>query len=266
MATRTLRRFPVGDPQRVELGPDAIPALRIAPDIPGDPRRYPCLILQHGYGADKYDLEPVAEALASAGVVVFLPDAWGHGERFDPRGQNFMNSGTADYFISVVQHVMADLTQLIPVVRQDSLADGATVILGGFSLGGIAAILTAEEVLAVNGLLTFAGGVSIATVLSPLGMPLHNPALGDWARAHDMSLPQRVGALPPRPVLCLHGQSDDRLPLAGALTFYDAVTTAYHAGPELLEVAILPGTHQITSAMLDKALGWLSQWQLVEQA
>ena len=57
----------------------------------------PAAIIQHGYGADKTDLLPLAEFLAERGFVVLLPDAWGHGERMSVNGPNYLNTLSADF-------------------------------------------------------------------------------------------------------------------------------------------------------------------------
>ncbi len=255
----TNQRYPIQGSQRVVLGPTAIPALRIAPFLrEAASRTFPALILQHGYGADKYDLEPIGEELATAGAVVYLPDAWGHGERFDPRGQNFMRDASSDYFIAVVRQVMADLRALLPVVSADPAVAGAPVWLGGFSLGGIATLLTLESDSEVAGGIVFSGGISPEVVSAPLGMApasLDNQA---WARAHDMASSASVAALAQRPLFLTHGQADDRLPVIGTTRLYAAAQPLYRAMPERLQLRLFAGGHMIPPALLEDAVAWFT--------
>jgi len=68
--------------ERVEIGPDAIPALVVQPQSTPSDHSLPAVLIQHGYGAEKADLLPLASELVAHGFITLLPDAWGHGERF----------------------------------------------------------------------------------------------------------------------------------------------------------------------------------------
>lgn len=256
--------YTVREAERILLGPDAIPTLRLMPDG-ADQRRFPGMILQHGYGADKYDLEPVAEQLAGLGLVVFLPDAWGHGERFNPRGPNWMQTYTADYFIAVVRQVVADLLTLSTVARQEPAVDAQTVLLGGFSLGGMAAIVATEQAPEIAGLLAIAGGVAPTTMRAPLGMPLADGAEQAWAQTHDMAQPANAARLAPRPTLLIHGTHDDRLPVSGSERLYAAAAPAYASAPERLQLRTFPARHEITPTMMITVVEWLAAFFLPSQ-
>src|SRR5579875_3113255 len=135
--------FEADETREIHLNNGTIPALRAAPkDVMGP---LPCLVMQHGYGADKYDLAQVGEVAAKLGFITVLPDAWGHGERLDPRGPNFMNAFSTNYFMEVVRHVADDLEIIAAELRHDPQIDPKRIILGGFSLGGITSILATER-------------------------------------------------------------------------------------------------------------------------
>ena len=65
-----LPRYAVCTPERVEVGPHAVPALLVRPDAPGP---HPGALIQHGYGAEKTDLLPLGVFLAAYGFVSLLP-------------------------------------------------------------------------------------------------------------------------------------------------------------------------------------------------
>ena len=87
-----------------------MPALLVRPES-DQPR--PAALLQHGYGASKEDVLPIALALAAFGFVTLVPDAWAHGERLPRHGPNWMTATSADYFLTVVRHTLDDARTLL---------------------------------------------------------------------------------------------------------------------------------------------------------
>ena len=63
--------------ERVEIGPEAIPALVVQPQSTPSDHSLPAVLIQHGYGAEKADLLPLASELVAHGFITLLPDAWG---------------------------------------------------------------------------------------------------------------------------------------------------------------------------------------------
>lgn len=247
--------YTADEPQPITLGPDAIPALRVAPLGAAGPM--PAIILQHGYGADKYDLAQVAEVTAGLGFTTILPDAWGHGERFDPTGPNFMNSFSANYFVEVIRHVADDLGEIAAALRQDPTIDASHLLLAGFSLGGITSILAAERDHRIAGVLAIAGGVAPDSLEAALGLAKADPEQTAWVEAHDMGAPVNAAKLAPRPVLLIHGRQDDRLPVTGSVRLYKAAQPAYADAPDRLQLRLYDATHEITLPMLTDAAAWL---------
>lgn len=255
--------YTVGEPQRVELGAAQIPALRLAPQPTVSAttvQPLPCVVFQHGYGADKYDLLQAAEVVAALGFIIILPDAWGHGERFVPTQPNWLNSISPDYFIDVVRHVTADLTDIVATLRDDPAIDAQRIILSGFSLGGIAAILATERDPTVAGVLTMAGAVSSTILKAPLGLGAVSEANAAWVEANDMEDPALAAQLAPRPTFLLHGRFDDRLPVAGSEQLFAAAQPAYAAYPDRLRLTLYDASHEITLPMLSDALDWLVEF------
>ena len=250
--------FAAGEPEEIVIGPTAIPAIRIAPATAAD-GSLPCLLLQHGYGADKYDLLPIAEVTAGLGFVTILPDAWGHGTRYDPLGQNFTNAFSANYFVDVVRHVVDDLAVISEALRGDPAIDVARVFLGGFSLGGMTAIIATERDPAVAGVVAIAGGVGPASLEAALGMAQVDEAHREWVEANDMGAQANAAKLSPRPVLLMHGRRDDRLPVAGTVRLYEAAKAAYADFPHRLHMQLYDATHEISMPMLGDAVSWLME-------
>lgn len=240
--------------ERITFGAAAIPALLVRPHATG-PR--PAALIQHGYGAEKADLLPLASLLAARGFVSLLPDAWGHGERFPASGPNWMNQLSADYFLTVVRHTIDDMGEALTTLlaQPDVRADAA--IVAGFSMGAIAAMIVGTEDARVAGLISAAGsplpdllGVSLFGSTPPSA---ENIA---WANQHDAV--DRVGQLAPKPLLLQHGTVDDMVPDRGTLRLFDTAQLLYASHPERLALQRYPHSHLVSEQQLTDAVAWLT--------
>src|SRR5579864_4329046 len=143
--------------ERVEVGADHIPALLVQPRGVTADHSLPAAVIQHGYGAEKADLLPLASYLVAHGFITLLPDAWGHGERFPASGPNWMTQISADYFMEVVRHTVGDMRMAfdylcgLPGVNPDA------TLVGGFSMGAIAALVYGTEDERVSGIISASG-------------------------------------------------------------------------------------------------------------
>ena len=66
---------------------------------------------------------------------------------------------------------------------------------------------------------------------------------------------------PPRPLLLLHGDQDDVVPIAGDRALYERLRPAYQSRPDRLELVVYPGLgHIYTDAMLDRSASWIAHF------
>ena len=244
---------------RVEIGPDSIPALLVQPrgDLRDD--SLPAAVIQHGYGAEKADLLPLASYLVSHGFITLLPDAWGHGERFPASGPNWMTQISADYFMEVVRHTVDDMRRTFDYLRDIPSVNGATILAGGFSMGAIAALVYGTEDERVAGVIAASG--SPLTDLMPVrlfGSAPPSPETEAWARAHDAAA--NITMLAPKPLLIQHGRADDMVPVAGAVRLYDAARPHYEEHPERLKLMLYPHTHMVSEQQMHDAVNWVAEF------
>lgn len=246
-------RYSLRPVERLTIGPDASPALLLRPEVS---HTLPALLLQHGYGADKADLLPVATEVAALGFVVLLPDAWGHGERFPASGPSWMTELSADFFFSVVRQTLDDLRAALDVlltfngVRQDA------IVAGGFSMGGMAALVLGTENPRISGVLALSGSpLPDLRHISLFGSTLASAQTLAWAEEHDAAA--HIANLAPKPIFIGHGRQDDMVPIAGALRLYEAARPYYAHAPENLTLRLYNHTHMISQQELDDAASWL---------
>ncbi len=243
--------------ERVEIGPRSIPALLVQPHGDFTQRSLPAALIQHGYGAEKADLLPLASLLASHGFVTLLPDAWGHGERFPTSGPNWMTQISADFLFEVVRNTVDDMRDVFDHLRDLPSVNADAALTGGFSMGAIAALVFGTEDERVAGVIAASG--SPLPDLLPVrlfGSAPPSAATEAWAYAHDAAA--HIATLAPRPLLIQHGQADDMVPVAGALRLYEAALPFYEGRPDHLELMLYPHTHLVSEQQMHDAVHWVA--------
>jgi uncharacterized protein len=245
--------------ERVEIGPDSIPALVVQPRGALRDHSLPAVLIQHGYGAEKADLLPLASYLVSHGFITLLPDAWGHGERFPASGPNWMTQISADFFMEVVRHTVDDMRTSFDYLRDIPSVNDDNVLAGGFSMGAIAALVYGTEDERVAGVIAASG--SPLTDLLPVrlfGSAAPSPETEAWASAHDAA--NNIARLAPKPLLIQHGRADDMVPVSGAQRLYEAARPHYAQRPERLKLMLYPHTHMVSEQQMHDAVNWVAEF------
>lgn len=246
----------VGGVERLTLGTGQVPALLMGPLTP---RRHPGVVLQHGYGSRKEDLLPLAEDLAKRGFVVLLPDAWGHGERFPASGPTWMTELSADYFLEVTRRTAEEVGIGLNLLLERPEVRSDMVVVGGFSMGAIVALLVATEDERVAGVVSLAGApLPDLLSVSIYGSKLAGPESRRYALAHDAADADHLRRLAPKPFLISHGRRDDMVPVAGALRLYEAAAPYYSTCPERLELMLYDHTHVVGEQQMRDAVSWMT--------
>jgi dienelactone hydrolase len=217
------------------------------------------VVLQHGYGSRKEDLLPFAQDLAGRGFVVLLADAWGHGERFPNSGPTWMTELSADYFLEVTRRTAEEVGEGLNLLLQRPEVRSDMVVVGGFSMGAIVALLVATEDERVAGVVSLAGaplpdllGVSI------YGSKLAGPESRRYALTHDAADADHLRRLAPKPLLISHGRRDDMVPVVGALRLYEAAAPYYSSFPERLALMLYDHTHVVGEQQMRDAVNWMT--------
>lgn len=177
----------------------------------------PAVVLLHGWGGNAEDLLPLAPPLHAAGYHLLAFDARNHG-RSDSAGHSSMVRFAAD-----LEHALDWLEQR-PEVDETRLA------LIGHSVGAAAGLLVAsrsERLAALVSLACFAHpGEMMDAMLSRKRLPrsLRRSVLRyvEWvigAAFRDIA-PQRTIRRVQSPVLLVHGDCDDTVPIADAEQLY----------------------------------------------
>ncbi len=213
-------------------------------------------ILLHGWGGNGSQLRSAADALRRQGWSVLLPDARSHGR------------SDADTFSSLprfAEDLDACLDWLIRHHPDRAQAAGhAHVVLLGHSLGAAASLLCAsrrDEVRAVVSVSAFAHPEQVMRrwlaayriPFWPIGWLVNRYIEGVIGHRFDDIAPVRTIARVKAPVLLVHGNEDDVVPLACAEQLKDAASNA--------TLLVVPGQHDSfadEAGLNDQVLAWLA--------
>jgi dienelactone hydrolase len=254
LAIEIVPQYGVGGMERVVIGKDEIPALLV---LPATELPRPAALMQHGWTSCKEDFLPLALLLATYGFVSLLPDAWGHGERLPAEGPSWKTERSADYFIDVVRHTSDDLRAALGWLAEQPYAQSDALMVGGFSMGAMAALVTGTEDVRVAAVVCVSGSplTDLANV-TMLGENAPSAANQQWSREHDAAA--HIARLAPKPLLIQHGRHDDMVPVEGALRLYAAAKPHYAAHLDRLALMLYDHTHTVVEAQLRDALAWLA--------
>lgn len=258
MAFEFLPRYAVCAPERVAFGSRDVPALLVRPDAPGP---HAGALIQHGYGAEKADLLPLAVFLASYGFVSLLPDAWGHGERLPQSGQTWQNTASSSFFLQVARHTLDDAREALTLLASRSEVREDKILVGGFSMGAMVALILGTEDERAAGVVSIAGSPLPDLMGNALfGSALPDEAVLAWARDHDAAA--HIADFAPKPLLLSHGREDDMVPVAGAIRLYEAAQPYYAAYPDRLALLLYEHTHTVTQEQIMDAARWVETFFL----
>ncbi len=203
--------------------------------IPAATAAAPTVAVLHGWGGNAEMMLPLAAPLHRAGYAVLLLDARSHGR------------SEADTFASLPRFA-EDLEAALDWLPGQPEADGRRLAVLGHSVGAGAALLVASR------RDDLAAAVSVAAFAHPAAMmrrwlrALHIPYLPlGWyiLRYVERTIGYRFDAIAPIrsiararcPVLLVHGDADDTVPLAEARAILAA------RGDTAAELLVVPGSH-----------------------
>jgi dienelactone hydrolase len=253
VASQIFPTYATRSPEHTRLGDQGIPALVVRPEREGS---HPGALIQHGYGASKEDLLPLASALAGHGFVVLLPDAWGHGERFPSSGPNWMTALNADYAVEILRRTVDDVHEALTALQGLPDVQPDAILVGGFSLGAMVALIAGTEDPRVAGIFS-ASGSPLPDLMHamPFGVAAPNPENERWAREHDAAA--HIGRLAPKPLLLQHGRRDDMVAVGGTLRLYEVAKPYYASHADRLALMLYDHTHLVTEAQVRDGINWL---------
>jgi len=258
--------------------------------------RLPVVIMLHGTGGKKEDMQSQMEIFAQAGFLAVAIDGPHHGERAAAGG------GSDDYQAAILQawrdgkqhpffyDTVWDVMRLVDYLQTRDDVDPKRIGLMGVSKGGIETYLTAAVDPRIAAALPFIGLESFRYALDH---ELWQPRVDTFQKAIDQAAKESGGAkidaafvrkfydkvapgiygqfdgpamaplIAPRPLLAINGEIDPRTPQPGIQECLDAARPLYVAAKaeDHLQLYLEPNTpHKVTPEGYAKALAWFKQW------
>lgn len=215
----------------------------------------PVVLVLHGLRSQKENALKAAYLFAAAGFRVITPDLAMHGERVGRAERDaLLASAYTATVLEIIQGSVADTARLLDELGVEKAA------VHGLSLGGIVAFaaLLDEPRLAVT---------SVA-LGSPdwlgLNQQLGPPTDAATAQAiYRMSPLTRAEAMAPRPILMLHGDRDEVVPVTGVQALNEKLAPIYKGldCSERLEMVIYEGLgHVYTDDMINRSIAWTQRF------
>lgn len=203
----------------------------------------PAVILLHGMGGDKNQLQALAMLLNGKGYTTLAIDIAGHGERPKVGGKPAVEQDLSGIRTIAAQTVQ-DLRRAVDYLCSRSDIDPRRIGFVGVSLGGVlgARFLADEPRVAAASLWVAGGdwGTLITTSTHPFAKRFRESGETDATKIRtilaDVDPVPAISHAAPRPLLFLNGATDDVVPKACS----DAL---FVAARDPKERAILPGGH-----------------------
>lgn len=232
----------------------AIPTLHIPsllPSINGT------IVLYHGYASSKDRLQILGEIFAMKGYEVYIPDLPRHGERgqliaYDPASRitNFwpvileaVNEGRA-FLQEIVEHSKDPIQNLFLIGESmggfivPAICSQSDYVSGAISINGSCSWVESEKIFRdMDGRLPL-------TVQETQKLSLENPL-----ETFQNEL---------KPLLIIHGISDQFVPIEGQDHFFSTMKEKYTNPSSMITYMRLPNiNHTISYGMIEKMLNWL---------
>ncbi|MDQ2687623.1 MAG: alpha/beta fold hydrolase [Armatimonadota bacterium] len=232
----------VGDIPLLTLAPkDASPAL-------------PTVLVLHGLGGSKEKVLPTLYAFAAQGFRAVAPDARLHGGR--PGADEREARLNANYLATMYEMIVGTAQDVSALLDHLGVARAA---VHGISLGGYItfAALVGETRLAVASVAM--GSPDWLGPLRALGISLDLPLLAPIVAENPLD--HAPAAYPLRPLLMLHGETDDVVSPAGVRLLNERLTPLYCDAPERLQLILYPDLgHRYTEDMAQRSVAWTQRF------
>lgn len=216
----------------------------------------PLVFVAHGLLSRKERHIELCLDLARAGFLAGTLDARHHGERATPEAEaclaGEMNAAFFAAFAEAVVGTAEDLGTLAAYFGRDRYG------VVGHSMGGFIALKAAVDDPRVAAIVSIAGNPDWGALAPPYA-PL-TPEQRTWiARESPLALSDRFW---PRPLLLLHGEWDDVVPVHGARALHAALRPRYdREDPSRLALVEYPGAgHALLPDMAARAVDWMARF------
>lgn len=217
----------------MRLGED-VPALLAHPDWDGGDQ-VPGVLWMHGRTVNK-ELDPGRYLRwIRAGIGAIAIDLPGHGERYEVSYQGPAKT------LDLIKQARAEIDGVLESVRALGVFDMSRLLIGGMSAGGMVTLSRLCSPHPFIGACVECTTGNLRDLYSPpLGLPGRPWPVQHAAEEIELVDPiQNLDGFEPLPLLALHNEGDEVVPVAVQRKFLDALGSSYEskgASPDLIEL------------------------------
>lgn len=225
-------------------------------------RNIPTIIFYHGWSSNKELQRLRGFVLAAAGYQVIIPDAVYHGERNHLR--DYGMEAAREYFWDVIFSNMEEFNVIMTESVSKYGADPKRIAVTGNSMGGFTAggIFTHNEdvktIVVLNG--TCAWESFNGDVWEPEDDILRKKFKVIEKRVKDLDPINHLDKLKNRPILMLHGESDNMVPIEGQIKFYEKLKPLYDSNEKIKLVEYANLNHFVITNMMEESINWFGKY------
>ena len=221
----------------------------------------PAVVFYHGWSSNKESQRFRAYIIASFGYLVLLPDSIHHGER---GGIDYSKKENGPKFWEVVLSNLKEWKQIKEFLIRDCEIDKDRIAVSGHSMGGFtsAGIFSRDKdirtLIVHNGSCNWRSSNEIfKTKLGFSDMEGFQELENRFSEYDPMG---SIESLKDRPILILHGESDQVVDIEPQLVFYNELQELNLDKDKLRIITYSNLNHYLTTGMLEEMILWLEKY------
>jgi len=241
--------------KKIEI--DQIPGILFTPKEAENP--IPTIILYHGWSSNKEMQRIRGFIFAALGYQTFIPDALYHGER-NPL-DNYHKENIPKYLWDVIFQSMDESSIVIDELVSKYNADLERIGVTGHSMGGFTAagVFTHNPQLKTLAVLNGSCAWSNSNEIFKESLFQDINAYEIEYKVDIMDPMNNLQLLKDRPIILLHGQSDDVVSIKSQELFYQEAQPIYRHKNRLRIIKYLNLGHFVTTGMLEDNIIWFKK-------
>lgn len=212
----------------------------------------PTVVFYHGFTSSKTIYSYFGVALAQAGFRVIMPDAPGHGARFDGD-----SAARARMFWPILSQNIQEFPELLAALHKAGLVAGPLYVAGA-SMGGMTTLALMSRYPEISAAACLMGSGYFTTLARTLFPPSSAEFEAQTAALAEFDATRNLARLAERPLFLWHGEEDDVVPAFDSFSLQQALQTAGLADNLtcLWEAGV---KHRITPAALDACVAFFQK-------
>ncbi|MCT4703047.1 esterase [Enterobacteriaceae bacterium H20N1] len=193
----------------VEIYTQQLAGIEVLHAVPAGQKQnaLPTVLFYHGFTSSKLVYSYFAVALAQAGMRVVMPDAQGHGARF-----NGDENARLQQFWPILKTSIDEFAQLRQALMDQKLIREGKFAVGGASMGGMTALGIMARHQEVRCVACLMGSGYFSTLAKTLFPPQEQQFDEILAMIAEYDISHQLERIGDRPLLLWHGEEDDVVP------------------------------------------------------